>query len=92
MRLNFNVEEQLVFNRLLTLVAMTTNTTSVNYEEQDPSELPKTILGYGEKLAALCATLYCRFKERSALWLKTTKESRPVCPRPDLGCPGPWIA
>jgi hypothetical protein len=35
-RANFTNEEQLIYNRTLTPVSTTTDTTSVHYEEQDP--------------------------------------------------------
>ena len=90
-RLNFSIEEQLIYNRLLTPITITTDTTSLDYGEQNPLEMPETLPGYDEKVAALSTHLDCRFKLRSVRWQKTAKECRPVHLRAPLGCPGPWI-
>jgi hypothetical protein len=89
-RVNLSTEEQMVGYQMRTPVTINTDTTSVNYEEQDPSKLPEMLPGFVAKLDALCTHLDCRFQERSVRWLKTAKECRPFAHRPVLGCPGPW--
>ena len=89
-RLRFTSEEQMVQRLTLTPVTITTDTTSVNYEEQDPSHQAEYVVGYEEKLEALAIHLDRMYNMRIVKWLKTVVDCRPVTSRPPLGCPGPW--
>ncbi len=69
MRLNYTWGEQLVYHRSLTHVTITTDTTSVAYEEQDTTHEPEVHPDYDEKLLTIVVNLDCMFLERRSRWL-----------------------
>jgi hypothetical protein len=64
-RVHFTYEEQLIYNRHLTPVSTTTETTSVNYEEQDLAQEAKYVVGYDKKLHFVAVNLECMYNERA---------------------------
>ncbi len=90
LRVSFTHEEQISYNRHLTPVSTTTDTTCVDYEEQDHGQEAECVVGYDEKLHYVAVYLACMYKERCVKWLKHAKECRPIHTRHPLGCPCPW--
>ena len=66
---------QLINNRHLTSVSTTTDSASVNYEEQYPAQEAKYVVGYDEKLHCVAVNLECMYTECRVKWLKLAIES-----------------